>query len=338
LLGEPVSLLKPLHGAEPKLFENLGSFLTIDHARPIQLICGVQRADDPAIPVVERLRATYPDADIRLVLDPTAHGSNAKVSNLINMSRAVKHDLIILSDSDMAAPRDYLSRIGRAMAEAGAVTCPYHGRGDAGFWSQVAAGGVSYGFLPSVAVGEGLGFAKPCMGSTIAIRRTTLAQIGGFEAFADILADDYAIGAAVRKIGQNVKVAPMILAHGCTETSLGAVWRHELRWHATVKGIDPGGYFGSILTHPLPLALLCAPVTGWGPTVAALVARMLLKLRVDHLTRHRSLSLIWQPLRDCLSFVTFVGAFFVAHVDWRGARLRMVEDGRLSSADTENSR
>jgi ceramide glucosyltransferase len=239
--SEAVTLLKPLYGAEPKLTANLATFLVQDHAGPVQLLCGVQRPDDPAIAAIESLRAAYPDADITLVRDPTFHGASGKISNLVNMDAHARHGIVILSDSDIAVAPDYLARILAALDRpgVGAVTCLYHGRGDAGFWSRVAAAGLSWQFLPGALFGVALRLAKPCMGSTIAMRRETLDAIGGFARFADVLADDHAIGAAVEALGLQVAVPPMLVTHASAEQGLGELWRHELRWGATVRGLVP---------------------------------------------------------------------------------------------------
>ena len=148
--SDAVTLLKPLHGAEPLLNTNLASFLAQNHDGPVQLLCGVQRADDPAIGTVTALKASHPAATIDLVLGPTAHGASGKISNLINMMPQAANPIVILSDSDIAVEPDYLARILTALDQpgVGAVTCLYRGRGDAGFWSRLGAAGLSYQFLP----------------------------------------------------------------------------------------------------------------------------------------------------------------------------------------------
>jgi ceramide glucosyltransferase len=331
---ESVTLLKPLYGSEPRLSANLQTFLDQDYSAPIEMICGVQRADDPAAETVRALRSL--DPRVTLCIDGQLHGSNGKIANLINMAPHIGSDIIVLSDSDMAVEPDYLARIAAALAAPGigAVTCLYAGRGDAGFWSRLAAAGISYQFLPSVMIGLALGLARPCMGSTIAMRRETLDRIGGFAPFADVLADDHAIGEAVRALGLAVVVPPMIVTHGCTETSLGAVARHELRWNATVRGLDPLGFAGSIITYPIPLALLGL----LSPTplaaiilVSACAARVALMLRVDRLTGRKSAPSWVLPLRDIFSLILFAASFFIRSVDWRGERLRMEQDGRVSA-------
>ena len=329
---EPVTLLKPLHGAEPRLADNLASFLAQDWAAPIQMVAGTGRADDPALAVARAL-----PGDVAVRTDAPAIGSNAKIANVANLMPAAAHDLLVLSDSDMAVPRDYLAVLGGALAEpgVGAVTCVYRGRGDAGRWSDLAAAGISYHFLPQLLLGLALGLARPGMGSTIALRRRTLDAIGGFARFADHLADDYALGEAVRALGLRVAVPPMVLVHGCPEPSLAAVWRHELRWASTIRRINPPGYAGMIVTHPIAFALLALPLAPRPALVlllAAIGARLALKAAVDRLSR-ASTAPAWMIVpRDLLSFAVFLASFVTRSVDWRGSRFTMEHHGRMSAA------
>jgi len=325
-----VTILKPLHGAEPRLAENLATFLHQRHAGPVQLLCGLHHPDDPA-------RAAIGGLAVDIVVDARTHGGNGKVSNLVNMAGAIRHPVVVLSDSDIAVAPDYLARLLAALGEpgVGAVSCLYHGRGDAGPWSRFCAAGISYQFLPGAAFGVVTGLARPCMGSTVALRRETLDRIGGFAAFADTLADDYAIGEAVRALGLEVRVPPMLVAHVCDETSLGAVWRHELRWAATVRGVAPAAYAASIVSLPLPLALVGAGLAP-GPVaavlvLAALAARLLVFRVVDAGVRDAAVPAWLLPARDLFGFAVFVASFFVRSVDWRRGRLRMAAGGRITA-------
>jgi ceramide glucosyltransferase len=335
----PVTILKPLYGAEPRLADNLESFLAQRWAAPVQLLCGVASESDGARAAVEALKARHPEADIVCIVDGRTHGSNGKVGNLINMMAAARHDILVLSDSDIAVEPDYLERVVSALNRSGvgAVTCLYRGRGDSGFWSVLGAAGLSWQFLPSVIVSLALDAGDVCMGSTIALRRATLDAIGGFARFADILADDHALGAAVREAGLSIVVPPMIVTHASTDRSLAELLRHELRWAATVRQVNPAGYAGLIFTHPLPFALIAlalAPVAGLWLTAAAIVARMLLIGNVQRRCSARVASAMLLPLRDTLSFFVFIGGFLTGSVDWRGERLKMQDQGRIS-ADAE---
>ena len=331
-----VTVLKPLHGAEPGLEAALASLLTQDYPGPLQVVFGLQNPTDPAQAVVGTLRRAHPAADVALAVDATDHGANRKVSNLISMAARAKHDLLIVADSDIVVGPGYLLGVVAALddPQVGVATCPYLGLPARGLWSRLAAMGLSYQFLPSVAVGVGLKMAHPCMGSTVALRRETLERIGGFTAFADQLADDYAIGAAVRATGLRSVVAPVLVGHICAEDSLDELVRHELRWARTVRGVDPAGFAGSIVTYPAPLALLATIFTGGSPIGLAalgiaLICRFWLQRGVDRLAGARTGPWWLTPLRDGLSFAVFVASFFVRAVDWRGTRFRVDDRGAL---------
>lgn len=333
-----VSLLKPLHGAEPDLAANLATFCGQNYPGAVQILFGVQDEDDPAADVVRALQRAHPALDIVLVVDPRRHGANAKISNVINIAARARHDVLVLSDSDIAVAPDYLSRVTTALAQdgVGAVSLLYVGRPVAGVWSTLSAMAISYQFLPNAVLGRALGMASPCFGSTIAISRPVLSRIGGFEAFADLLADDYEIGRAVRAAGLTVAIPPMVVTHACDETTAAELIDHELRWGVTIRLIDGAGYAGSLVTHALPLALIGAAMTGAAPLaliVAGIVfaTRLALKALVGSATSTSAGRWWLLPVRDVLSFAVFVWSFAVSSVAWRGRRFRVSSDGALSS-------
>lgn len=335
--SEAVTILKPLHGAEPRLAENLGSFLAQNHDGPIQMICGVHHRNDPALSVVQALEAARPDQAIKAVVDSRVHGANGKVSNLANLEPYIASPIVVISDSDIAVEPDYLAQLLASLDApgVGAVTCLYRGRGDAGLWSRLAAAQLSYQFLPGALFGVATGLAAPCMGSTIALRRETFDRIGGFRRFADALADDYAIGEAIRSLALEISLPPMLVTHASSERSFGELWRHELRWSATIRGIGPVAYAASIVSMPLPLAIagaLLAPAHGAALVlVVALASRLVLRRAVDRQAGAVTGPAWLLPARDLLTFAVFVASFFVRSVDWRGNRLRMGRDGRVAA-------
>lgn len=332
-----VSVLKPLHGAEPRLRDNLETLMAQRHAAPVQIVFGVADGNDPAVAVAAALKAAYPEADIEIIIDATRHGGNAKVSNLVNIARAARHPLIVPADSDVAWPPDTLHRLAAALAEPGVglASCLHWGRGDAGFWSVLGAMDISYRFLPSIVIGIATGLATPTLGPTLALRRETLDAIGGFKAFADVLADDYEIGRAVRRQGLATVVPRFTIGHSGDEARAGALIRHELRWTRTIRGLDPRGFAGSAVTHCFALALGAAALAGFGtPSLAlvgaALFCRIVLVRAVDRATGTRAGPLLLLPLRDGLSAALFLAAFFINNVTWRGTRYRVAPDGRIS--------
>lgn len=330
-----VTVLKPLHGAESDLRENLRSFVEQDYPGEVQIVFGVQRPDDPAIRVVRELRDRYPERDLSLIADARLYGTNRKVSNLINMSIAIRHDVVVLADSDMRVRPDYLRGVVGELERpgVGAVTCPYNGLPNGSFWSRLSAMSIDTHFLPSVAMAEGLDIGHPCMGSTIALRRATLDRIGGFRALANELADDHELGARVRALGLEVAMTPFTVGHVCHERSWPELLAHELRWLRTVRQVAPAGHLGSILTHPVPFALLALLVEPSGVALAAVAlavsARLGLCLAVERAFGLKPQPLWLVPARDLLSFGMFVASYLVRNVSWRGHRYQVSSGGAL---------
>ena len=339
-----VTILKPLHGAEPGLLENLASFCTQNYPGPVQIILGVQDPRDDAIAVVEQLRAEYTADHTDLVVDATMHGLNRKVSNLVNMWRRVEHEIIVVADSDIRVDPDYLSRVVAVLDERGigAVTCLYHGLATPGVWARLAELGINAHFLPSVVFGLALGLAHPCFGSTIAVKRKALAEIGGFIGIADRLADDYAIGARLRARGYKIAVLPTTVGHVCGEMSARELWQHEVRWARTVRTIDPFGYVGLIVTHAFPLALIAAlagiPAESLGFAIAIGMSITSFGCRLALLRQaERAFGLPPQsywllPLRDLLSFGVFLSSIVGRSAKWKGRGYRFVSSGTLVTA------
>jgi ceramide glucosyltransferase len=339
----PVTILKPLYLGEPGLQENLESFFAQDFSAPVQIVFGVHDQADPAIEVVQALQAKYPGFDTCIVAEPAMYGPNAKVSNLINMIPAAKHGILILSDSDIRVPHNWLTEVTGALARPGVglVTCLYKGEaGGRGLWPTLAAMGTSYDFLPNVVTGVSLGLAEPCMGSTIALTRDVLEKIGGFDAFASYLADDYEMGRAVRKLGLELAIPALGVGHSATETSVAELVNHELRWNRTIRRINPAGHIGSIITFTVPLALMAAVLLDFRPASLAVLgialgARLFLKYRIDRIFATNAGPAWILPLRDVLSFGVFVASLWGETVQWRGTRLSVERSGVLSSDSVE---
>ena len=339
----PVTILKPLYLSEPRLKENLESFFAQDFSAPVQIVFGVHDQADPAIAIVRSLQEKYPAFDTCIVANGAVYGGNAKVSNLINMLPAAKHDILVVSDSDIRVPKHWLSEVTGALAQdgVGLVTCLYKGEASGkGVWPVLAAMGTSYDFLPNVVTGVSLGLAEPCMGSTIALSREVLGRIGGFTAFADHLADDYDMGQAVRRLGLRLAIPALSVRHDATETSYGELFRHELRWTRTIRRINPAGHVGSIITFAFPLALMAAILLDFQPAALsvmglALGARLFLKYRMDRVFATHAGPFWLMPIRDLLSFAVFVASLSGETVHWRGTRLSVEAGGLITSGTIE---
>lgn len=332
-----VTILKPLCGLEPNLYQNLETFCRQVYAGPVQIVFGVQNAADPAIGVVERLRGAHPHLAIDLVIDARQHGSNRKVSNLINMSERIAHAVIVLADSDMVVAPDYLERLVAELSQPGVtgVTCLYHGvPANRGVYAHLSALAIDVQFLPNVLMGTGLGLAKPCFGSTIAFTAESLARIGGFQRIRNDLADDYELGEALRGLGGRVAIPNFSIGHTCVDTEIRGLWRHELRWNRTIRNVDPAGYAGSVVTHAFPLALIGALLPGAGSgalavAALALACRILLCIRLERAFGLQPHPYWLLPIRDILSFMNFSWGFVSGAVTWKGHDYRVVADGTL---------
>lgn len=336
--GQPsISVLKPLHGDEPELHENLASFCTQTYAGAVQMVMGALDPADPALGVARRLRGDHPDRDIVLVGDPTVHGTNRKIGNLINMAAHAHGEVIVISDSDVRIPPDGLARIVAALEEPGVglIYCLYRGRPTASGWSKLAAMDVNTRLAPSVLVGQALG-ANPCLGPTMALRADCLAKIGGFEHLADFLADDFELGRAVRAAGYRIACPAMLIDHVFSERSAREMLVHELRWARTIRLLEPAGHMGSIIIHFVPLALIGAALTGFSGLGLALLGGLVLFRQAQALILSRWLSFdakqLWLlPLRDLLSFGVFLASIFGDRVEWRGNLLKIRRNGAIAA-------
>ncbi|AFQ49684.1 bacteriohopanetetrol glucosamine biosynthesis glycosyltransferase HpnI [Burkholderia cepacia] len=332
-----VTVAKPLHGDEWHLVEHLESFFVQDYPGPVQHLFGVHDASDAALAAVDALRARYPHANIKAVADARLYGPNRKIANLVNMLEHAEYSVLCLADSDVLVEPDYLRAVVGALQQTnvGIVTSVYRGVASPGFWPGVAAAMTNFHFLPGVVTGLSIGRARPCFGQTIAITRATLERIGGLTRFAHHLAEDHALGEAVRERGAHVAIPPFVVGHACVEETFASLYAHELRWSRTIRAADRPGHAGSVLMHPVPLALLAVLLSGGVPaacwlTAAALAARAWLVLRTNRATGTGMRGAIWLPFVDILQFVIFVSSFFSSHVVWRGTRFRVDRAGMLS--------
>jgi len=337
-----VSILKPLHGDEPGLYDNLRSFAEQDYPA-LQIVLGVNDLQDGALPAAHALVRNLPTCDIALVVDAGAHGSNKKVANLENMFEAARHDLLVLADSDMRVDPHYLGAVTAPLHERriGVVTCLYKGVPAGGYWSELGAMHINFGFLPSALVAEALGLGGGCFGATIALRRETLERIDGFARLRDELADDHRIGDEVRALGLAVVLSPYIVEARVSENSLADLWRHELRWARTVRALTPAGFAGSVVAHPVAIAALAAAAAGFAltPSIFLGISCVLRWATARVIAGALGLPRVkpWLlPVRDALSFAVFVASFFGRTVFWRDQVFHVEASGRMT-ADGEKA-
>lgn len=333
-LWPAVTMLKPICGAEPRLYECLRSFCLLDYA-PLQIIFGVGDPADPAIAIVERLIAEFPACDLTLVIDRAVHGTNLKVCNLINMYRSAKHEIIVVSDSDTEVAADCLGALVTPLSdpEVGAVTCLYKGMPAEGLASTLGALFINDWFLASAVVDAEMRDIAYCFGPITALRRAALDAMGGFGALSSHLADDFMMGRMIVKAGYKVRLAPYVADIVVAEDG-PSLLHHELRWARTVRSVKPVEHFMSVVMELLPLLLLLLlpypKLGGWAILGAVVTLRVLLHYVVRWRFGITTPAKPWLlPLRECLCFGIWLASFKSTNVSWRQREFIIASGGRL---------
>ena len=325
----PVTILVPLCGDEPGLADRLLALCEQDYAGPIQVVCGARSGSDPALNAVKIVAASQPRHTIEWHVEELLHGRNLKVSNLINMTQHARHNTFLLVDSDIEVKPDFVSSMVGTLQQpgVGAVTCLSHAVAAGGLWARLATLRINADFLPKVIFALTFRLEQPCFGYSIALTRETLHRIGGLHAFADKLWEDYAIGEAIRELGDTVAVPSFALGHVFAERSVRDFFANELRAARTIKGINPHGYAGSVITHPFALALIAAGLGGGTPALVvaltALACRIALFRGIERRFGCEPTPYLLLPVRELCDFIIYVVSYCGSTVTWRGRRYRL---------------
>ena len=335
----PVSILKPLKGCDPEMYEAFRSHCLQNYEAPYEIIFGVNDAYDEAVPAVERLKQEFPDRAISLVVCHEVLGANRKVSNLVQMVKRAQYAHVLVNDSDITVPPVYLSRVMRwfAKPQVGLVTCLYRARPAKGNWSRIESLGVLLDFMPGALTARIVeGRVRFGLGSTLAVSRVALEKIGGFEKLADYLADDYELANAIVKAGYQVVVPVTIVETHVHDYNFREFWDHQLRWGRTVRSSRFGGYLGLVVTFGLLWALVGATVSrgawwAWGGIAAVLVLRWILLAAYASALGDEHAGKSWWlvPLRDLLSPIVWLCSIGGSKIVWRGETFRL-RHGKLS--------
>jgi ceramide glucosyltransferase len=339
----PVSILKPLKGTDPEMYESFRSHCLQDYPE-YEIIFGVSDPADPALQLVERLKLEFPQCAIRTMVCAENLGSNTKVSNLAQMLRQAKYEAILVNDSDIRVPSDYLRRVMSPLADAkvGLVTCLYRGVASATLGSRLEALGISTDFSAGVLAARELeGGIRFGLGSTLAFRRCDLEAIGGFEALVDYLADDYEIGRRLAERGLRVTLSDVVVETFLPAYTLRQFVDHQLRWGRTVRDSRHWGYLGLMLTFGFPWALVAVVGThgalwAWALLAAVLGLRVAVAVVVGSLVSgdRQVLRLMpWLPLRDLVAVLVWLASLTGRHVVWRGDSFTL-KGGKLARIDS----
>ena len=339
-----VSILKPVKGADPRMYAGFVSHCQQEYAGRFEILFGVSSLDDPAAVEVARLQAEFPGCVIRLIECRERLGTSGKVSNLVQMLRVAQYEHVIINDSDIHVGPRYLSRVMASFADArvGMVTTPYIGRAIAGatgltVWSRLEALGISTDFLPGVLTARKLeGGIRFGLGSTLATTKTILAKIGGLEGLVEYLADDYELGARIAAAGYRVELSDEVVETTVPPYGFGAFWEHQLRWARSTRDSRRWGYVGLGITYAVPWALMTIVASGlelWSFSLLSVVllARVAVALSVGvGILRDGQVlrDLLLLPARDFFGLIFWAWSFAGDTVVWRGEKFRL-RSGRL---------
>ncbi|HXN50372.1 MAG TPA: bacteriohopanetetrol glucosamine biosynthesis glycosyltransferase HpnI [Candidatus Acidoferrum sp.] len=332
----PVSILKPVRGVDSGAYENFASYCQLDYPE-YELVFAMADAHDPVIPVIEKLQRDFPGRSIRFVTDVPRVGENNKVNSLCRLVKEARHDLLVMTDSDVRVERDYLREVVAPFADArvGAVTSFYCCAGGGTFAADLNMLGMCMDSVPSALVARRLeGKVQFAFGWTMATTKERLAEIGGWEAMANHHSDDFELGNRIAGKGHRLELMREPVWMVFPEQSFSEFLRHELRWAIGLRNVRPAGYAGMIFTHGLPWAILAASVaaaSGWAVTAALYVAAYLI-LRIGlaysagvwGLRDHNITSKLWlAPVRDAVSVAVWFAGFFTDRIHWRGLEYRV---------------
>ncbi len=337
----PISILKPLKGSDPQIYECLRSHYLQDYPE-YEIIFGVSDPNDPAIATVKKLQSEFPANRIQLIVCPKILGANIKVSNLAQMLPLARHDDLIVNDSDIRVERDYLRRVIAPLADptVGMVTCLYRGVAAPTLGSRWEALGISTDFCAGVLAARQLeGGMRFGLGSTLALRRGDVQRIGGFESFADYLADDYELGRRIAELGLKVELSDLVVETVLPPYSMRNFLQHQLRWSRAIRDARAGGYIGLIFTFGLMWSLVTVITANgarwsWELFAGVTFLRLLVALvigRVVLADRHLLRNLWLIPLRDITAIAVWITSFAGHTVSWRGDNFHL-RNGKLSRA------
>lgn len=330
---EPVSILKPLHGLDSGLEENLRSFFMQDYPAEFEILFALRSPEDAAIPVIAKLRREFPKVPARLLVTGEPPYPNAKVFCLQKMLEVAGHDLLVMSDSDIRVTPTMLRTIAAEFQDGtiGVATCPYRAVAGGSAWSRLEALGMNTEFFAGVLVARMLEGMKFAVGPTIVARKSVLNAIGGCDRLKDYLAEDFVLGKFAAERGYGVMLSSYVIEHriGSEEWSRNAA--HRLRWARSTRRSRPAGYVGGLFTNPVPIAiLLCLAQPSWWPVffgALALRSAAAYVVSVDVLSARIPWRLLF--VQDILSFLFWVAGFFGNTIAWRGRKYYLMRDGKF---------
>src|ERR1700739_958243 len=338
----PLTLLKPLAGAEPDLDAHLASFFEQEYPEFEILFCA-RRPDDAGLEIARRVAARYPNVPAKFFSTGEPPYINAKVASMELMEKSAAHDILVISDTDVRVTPDYLRAVALPFADAkvGGMCCLYRGiASGGGLWARLEAVGMSVEMTGGVLVARMMEGMQFVLGPTMAFRRDVIRQIGGFKVTADYCADDFVLGNETYKLGQAVVLSHHAIDHIVINLSLAASLKHQVRWMKSTRFSRPMGHFGTALTFSMPYGLLGLaagvllghPLWGVALLAWAVATRLALSVGVGRMVvRDPSwLSLlVLSPVRDLMGFFLWAASYTGSRILWRGRVFQLLPGGKM---------
>jgi ceramide glucosyltransferase len=340
-----VTILKPVHGFEKNLRENLRSACTQDYPE-FQVVFSVQEPSDPAIPLLYEIQREFGPERVAVAIESCRAGSNGKINNMIVGLRWAKHDVLVISDSDVHLDRDYLKTIVAPLADpqVGCACTLYKGACASRWFEKMELLTLNADFITSVIFAHVTGASKFCLGASAALHRATLEKIGGLEALADYLVEDYEMGRRIWVSGKQIAVIPYFVDTTVDLKTPFQWWNHQVYWDQNTRAARPVALFATILVRSIPFALLYAAMRLFDPTsLIVLAAALAIRLVTAAITlgwgfrdREGLRSLWLLPFRDVAALVSWFLAFIKRTTIWRGNKFILTRDGRLVAREARS--
>ena len=336
----PVSILKPVHGVEKNLLENLRTTCLLDYP-DYEVIFSVQRSNDPALPILREIQAEFGSSRARIVVEEKRVGWNGKINNLAGGLPHAKHEVLVISDSDVRLPRGYLKSIIAPLSDpnVGFVCTPYRVAEADRWYEKFELLSLNADFMPSVIFAYETAASLFCLGASIAVRRSMIERIGGIEDLSDYLVEDYEMGRRIAALGYKGMLVRPVVETMVDLKSSRDWWKHQVYWDQNTRAARPLAYLCTLLIRAIPCALILVLLDPfsyftWMVLVLATAVRIVTALfimRVCLDDREGSRAVSWLPLRDIAGMVSWLLSFVWRKTTWRGTEFRLTADGRLSA-------
>ncbi|MGA8073188.1 MAG: glycosyltransferase [Candidatus Acidiferrales bacterium] len=337
----PVSLLKPVHGLEARLKENIESFFRQDYPE-YEILFAADEEDDAALGVVREICARYPKIRSRVLVTGRPPWPNPPSYSFARMAEVAAHEILVTSDSDVEVAPNYLREVVPPMLDpkTGMLTCLYRGKNAGGFWSALDAIGMSVEMTAGVLTANLLEGMKFGLGPTIVARKDSVEKIGGYRVLGDYFSNDFVIGNLIEKAGYRVVLSRHVIDHVVPPMTLRRMWERQVRWAKGTRYSRPKGHFGTGLVYAMPYGILGLAVAAalgqweigaWFLSVA-IINRLIEALAIgwgvvrDPVARRAP----WlYPIRDLLGFCVWTASYLSKKAVWRDSRYELVDGGRI---------